>query len=171
MTGLHRRALDAAQPAVGRDVEAWCSKCAQAMEHVIVAMVGTQIVQVRCKTCVGTHKYKTTTEVAAAAPKAATKAAAKSATKGTTKAAGATPARTSKPPVESPELRAAKSLWQRKMAVLDRAHATSYAASLQPHAGQLVDHATFGYGIVESTTGGKAKCLFEQGYKVLIVCR
>ncbi len=169
MTGIHRRALDTALPAVGRDVEAWCAKCGLALEHVIVAMVGQTVVQVRCRTCGGTHKYKSTRELAEAAPARASRAAAAD-SPGSSKRAPAA-AKAPKVVAESPEVRAARTLWQRKMAAADRARATPYAASLQPLLGQLVDHATFGYGIVEQTMEGKAQFLFEQGYKVLIVGR
>jgi len=167
MTGIHRRALDTALPAVGRDVEAWCAKCGFALEHVIVAMVGQTVVQVRCRTCGGTHKYKSTREVAAAAAKAGRQPGA-----GEAKAPRAPAAsKAAKVPQESAEVRAARALWQRKMATADRARATRYAASIQPMLGELVDHAAFGFGIVEQTMDGKAQFLFEQGYKVLITGR
>ena len=178
MPGIHRRALATAQPAVGRDAEAWCAKCGFALEHMIVAMVGTQIVQVRCRTCGGTHKYKTNREVAeagaspAAARKAARAEAGAAKSPGAAKTPGAPKApRAPKPAVESAEARSARLLWQRKMALLDRARATPYAISIVPMLGELLDHATFGFGIVEHAVDGKIQVLFEQGYKVLIFGR
>ncbi len=169
MTGIHRRALDTALPAVGRDVEAWCAKCGLALEHVIVAMVGQTVVQVRCRTCGGTHKYKSTREVATAAP--ARPGRADSTESASRQKRAVASAKTAKVAQESAESRAARTLWQRRMAAADRARATPYAATIQPLLGELVDHSVFGYGIVEQTLEGKAQFLFEQGYKVLVVGR
>ncbi len=161
MTGIHRLARDATQPAVGRDVEAWCSKCGRVLEHIIVAMVGLEVVQVRCRTCAGTHKYKTAREVAKASAEPKRERAPKS-----TKTRAAAAAK------EDPiEIRAARLVWQRSMAQLDRAKATGYAPTLHPEPGLLLDHATFGFGIVESVGIGKARVLFENGYKLLAVGR
>ncbi len=160
MTGIHRLARDATQPAVGRDVEAWCSKCGRVLEHIIVAMVGLEVVQVRCRTCSGTHKYKTAREVAKASAEPKRERAPRTAT-----------ARSVAPKEDPVEVRAARLVWQRSMAQLDRATAAAYAPALQPEIGQLLDHKTFGYGIVEHVGDGKARVLFETGYKLLAVGR
>jgi hypothetical protein len=167
MSGPHRRRPEDTLPAVGRDIEAWCSKCARAMEHVILAMAGHQILQVRCRTCGGTHRFKTTAEVAqgsapkrkavAAAPRPATTSAARTAAP--------------RPAAEPLELRAARELWRRWMAERDRATAVRYHIGLSPTTGTLLDHGQFGYGVVESLLDGKARVLFEDGYRILVIGR
>ncbi len=163
MTGIHRLSAADVQPAVGRDVEAWCAKCAQALEHVIVAMVGLQIVQVRCRECSGVHKFKSTKEAAAPATVRKPKAA-----KSDTPAERSKPMMVTAPRPDPPDVRAAKVLWQRRIAAHDRAKAIAYTAAWVAHAGQLVDHKSFGYGIVEKVMDGKAQLLFEAGYKILV---
>lgn len=45
--------------AVGRDVEAYCSKCEGPREHRILAMTGDEPKQVLCLTCQTRHNYRT----------------------------------------------------------------------------------------------------------------
>jgi len=42
----------------GSDIDAMCSRCKTLSGHVIVAMVGTAIVKVKCNTCGSEHKFK-----------------------------------------------------------------------------------------------------------------
>lgn len=42
---------------VGRDCDAWCSKCKLDLAHTIVAMVGGRPKQVKCNTCGTWHAY------------------------------------------------------------------------------------------------------------------
>lgn len=42
----------------GEDVEARCGKCKDIRTHAIVAMNGTQIARVRCRTCQSEHNYR-----------------------------------------------------------------------------------------------------------------
>lgn len=161
MPEVHRLSRSAAQPAAGRDVEAWCSRCDRVQEHVILAMVGDQIAQVRCHTCNATHKYKSGTQAAAAPRSSVPKAAAPrtTAAKAPNKAAAQ----------ESD--RGLRAQWNRKMAQLDRGKAVPYTAALAPVVGQLVDHRSFGYGIVDALQDGKAQFLFEDGYRLLVTNR
>lgn len=177
MTGLHRLERSSTQPAVGRDVEAWCSKCGRAMEHTIVAMVGIEVVQVRCRTCGGTHKYKTLREAAragASEPRSSVRSAdeqdAEPRAEKAARSSAAAP-RAAKPKAEAPEARAARLIYARLMAQRDRSGATPYAISLEPAAGQLLEHKQFGYGIVDEVMADKARILFEDGYRTLIIGR
>lgn len=166
MSGPHRLSRHDTLPAVGRDTEAWCGKCGRTLDHVIVAMVGREVVQVRCRTCGGTHRYKHASDVAAGG-------AARRRTSGDSAARPAAAAKTTAPKstVEPAELRAARELWRRQMAVRDRATAVRYHTALAPAAGTLLDHAQFGYGLVDTLLDGKARVLFEDGYRILVVGR
>lgn len=161
MTGIHRLAREATRPAVGRDVEAWCGKCARVLDHVITAMVGLEVVQVRCQTCQGTHKFKTARDAAAAAaePK-----------KVRIRAPGE-PKPDAKPKADPVEVRAARLAWTRSMAARDRASATAYSPSVTAELGLMLDHKQFGYGFVDTIMDGKCRVLFEDGFRVLVTGR
>lgn len=169
MTGLHRLERSSTEPAVGRDVEAWCAKCGRAMEHTIVAMVGIEVIQVRCRTCGGTHKYKTVREVARA--EAEPRAASEGRTEKTRASGEKAPRAAAKPKAEPTEVRAARVVYQRLMAQRDRDSAVAYAVTLEPTAGQVVDHKQFGYGVVDEVLLNKARILFADGYRTLVVGR
>lgn len=57
-----------ATPAVGKDIDAFCSKCDMVLNHVIEAKVGDTVKRVKCLTCNTAHAYKSAAK-AAAAPK------------------------------------------------------------------------------------------------------
>ena len=42
----------------GLEVDAQCTKCKLLLAHIIIAMDGTQIAKVECKTCHSVHKYR-----------------------------------------------------------------------------------------------------------------
>jgi hypothetical protein len=166
---LHRLSRNSAQPAVGRDVEAWCQPCGMALTHTIMAMVGLEIAKVKCNTCGAEHKYKSLreAEVIAKTPKAPKEPKEpkerKPAKKAVEKAAKVT---------DSPDAnRSVRLLYQRAMADRDRAQAVGYIATMTPRPGQLVDHKLFGFGIVDAVFEGKSRFLFEAGYKVLVTGR
>jgi len=156
MTNLHRLSRDAAQPNVGRDVEAFCTPCALALTHTILAMVGREIAKVKCNTCGAEHKYRSAREAASAA---AAPAKGKRAPTARAKAAQAAAGNTT------------RVLFQRAMADRDRADAIAYTPALAVKPGMLVDHRTFGHGIVDAVYEGKSRLLFEDGYKILVTGR
>lgn len=45
----------------GSDVDAMCTRCKALSGHIIVAMVGTTIVKVKCNTCGSEHRFKPVT--------------------------------------------------------------------------------------------------------------
>lgn len=146
------------------------------MEHTIVAMVGIEVVQVRCRTCGGTHKYKTLREAARATPSEPRTAAramddSDVEDRGERSARGAAAPRPAKPKAEAPEARAARLMYARQMAQRDLSTAVAYTVRIEPAAGQLIEHKQFGYGIVEEVMTDKARILFEDGYRTLIIAR
>ena len=42
----------------GMELDAYCTKCKIVLAHVIVAMNGTRVARVQCKTCDGLHAYR-----------------------------------------------------------------------------------------------------------------
>lgn len=176
MSTPHRMTRRDTEPAVGRDIEAWCGsvKCNRLQEHTIMAMVGLQIVQVRCKICGGTHKFKSAREAvestskprassssgttSSAQPKAARSSSASSAPAGPSKAAIAA-------------ANAAQVMWQRALRERSIHNPAPYSPSLQPKQGEVISHPTFGLGVVEGLVDGKAKILFATGVRLLVVGR
>ncbi len=162
---LHRKTAADARPSVGRDCDAWCSRCNMALEHTIIAMVGLEIVRVKCNTCNSEHKYKSAREAALGAERTPT-------TKAKSKAATAASAPRPRSAVSAPPpSNASRLLWTRSMGDRDRAKALAYTPALVASPGSLIDHKQFGYGIVDAVIDGKSRVLFEDGYKVLVTGR
>lgn len=154
---LHRLRKSDTVPAVGRDIDAWCTRCKLDLGHVITAMSGDTVVQVRCNTCGSVHRYKDP----AAADRAATRRVAQTTGAGARRAATAAAARPN----------AHRIRYEKLMAERDRSSATRYHPTISLRDGDLLDHARFGYGIVESVDGGKARVMFEDGERTLVVDR
>lgn len=134
-------------PKVGGDTLSWCGKCRLELAHVIVAMVDKKPARVQCKTCKAQHGYK---RVGGAEPAA----------KRTPRAASAEPKKTT--------VRAAV-YWEEKVAKLSAKVPRRYAVNERFDATDLVEHPTFGLGVVESVRGdGKIVVLFRDGEKTLI---
>lgn len=177
MSTSHRMTRRDTEPAVGRDIEAWCgsAKCNRLQEHTIMAMVGLQIVQVRCKICGGTHKFKSAREaVEATSRPRATSASSSEAAAPRPKspkpaASGGTAAGPSKAQVAAAN--AAQVLWQRAMRERKTYNPLPYAPTLQPKPGDVIQHPSFGLGLVEGLLDGKAKILFATGVRLLVVGR
>lgn len=152
MTGIHRLSKQDVAPGVGRDMDAHCTRCKMLLNHTIVAMVGTTVVQVRCNTCGGTHKFKD------AAPKPPTEATRRQrVARAATATAGA--------------LEVARRRFQRRLEEYDTSTAIDYTPRLRPEPGQLMRHAKFGLGIVQAVAADKATVQFEEGDKLLVVGR
>jgi hypothetical protein len=177
MPTLHRLSRADARPGVGRDCDAWCAKCKRETTHTIAAMVGIEVVKVHCKTCGADHKYKSAREVVQTAKAAASEEA--------VDASGETPRKAAKPArpraasggvkrAEALALAQARHLkvqWTKAIGDLDRGRAVPYAASMTVAPGQLVDHKTFGCGVVDAVLEGKSRFLFEDGYRTLVTGR
>jgi hypothetical protein len=135
-----------ATQAVGEDIEALCGKCGQVW-HVVMAKVGTRIAKVVCKRCHGQHLYRTETPDG---PVLGDRAV----TSGTRKTA-----RTRTPEVPEPP----------PIPPFDPSKPPrAYAATGSFVAGDRVNHATFGTGVVTGSPGaGKVEVAFPAGRRVL----
>lgn len=123
----------------GDPIEARCTKCRKNTNHIIVAMAEEVPVKVQCNTCSGQHKYKPPT-----APK---KAAAR---------------RTVDPKI------AERKEWEELMPSMEGKQKTEYSMTTAFKVGSLMNHPTFGVGIVQSSGGPrKIKVLFEDGLKTM----
>jgi len=125
----------------GQEVLSLCGKCKLALAHVIIAMKKNgSIGKCECKTCGAVHLYRDPDKP---------------------KKARATKTRISKK--ESPEV-----TWNRAIAEASQP-AKPYAMTAEFAMGDLIDHPTFGKGVVEELIGhNKIKIVFETSTKLLI---
>jgi len=134
-------------PRVGGDIDAACTKCKMTLGHTILAMVGSKPARVRCNTCQGEHKYK-----APPSPGAEPKVAK---AKGKAKARGKTDVTS----------------WEALMQGKDLARARRYGTKERFSEGEVLQHATFGMGIVREVRIDKLTVVFNTGTKTLVHAR
>src|SRR6266540_1275137 len=131
-------------------IEAKCTRCKAVYNHTIVAMVGKVVVRVQCNTCGGAHNYHAPKE-----EKAATSRVARTPSPG---GAG----RAKKDPAAS-----ARAQWQEIAQAKDMTAGISYDINRKYRLNDLVQHPTFGPGIVMAVKGNKMDILFQDGVKLL----
>jgi len=131
----------------GDEIDSRCLKCKDVTNHIIVAMVKTEVAKVECNVCGARHKYR--------APKAE-----KTPKKKSTKKAKST--RTSKEAKNA-------ALFFELTEGLDQNNAITYAMTQTFQEGDLLKHSVFGLGFVTNTIKpNKIEVIFEQYSKVLI---
>jgi len=129
---------------VGGDVDAYCTKCRMMLGHTIVAMVGDRIARVRCNTCMGDHAFR--------ANPPGTK-------KERSRGEGArAPARAR---VETLPFEA---IFEGR----DAAAARRYSPRERYVEGDVLEHPTFGLGLVTAVREDKIDATFKPGVKTLI---
>ena len=139
----------------GGDIDTYCSKCKLALAHVIIAMDGQRVLRVECKTCKGVHMFR----------KDAQNASGTVTRRASPKAAG-TPARSRSKTAIGP------TDYDKVMRGHDVSRAQRYRATLQYHEGDVLDHVTFGIGMVTRLLAdAKIEVVFPLGTKVLVHSR
>jgi hypothetical protein len=136
---------------VGGEVDSFCTRCKMLLGHTILAMVGTKIARVRCNTCGGDHVHRgapgtTDKPTAAARAKAA----------GTSRATKASAA--DKVVISFEEQLSGK----------DIANAPRYSPKDTYKVDQVVQHPTFGLGLVTGVRGDKVDIAFKSEAKTLV---
>jgi hypothetical protein len=128
----------------GSPIDSHCLKCKELTSHTVIAMDGERVLKVQCKLCGGRHALRPNAP-AAARPRAARKPA----------------AATKKVATMSQE-------WEKQMVKADSGRALPYGMDKSFERGDLIDHAHFGMGIVQTTQRpDKMEVLFEQGVKLM----
>lgn len=125
----------------GGDVDSYCTKCKLKLEHIVVAMVGDNVVKVKCKTCGGIHGFKNTP---VARSRATVKNSASSRPFAQTQAAWEKAVETA----QGPEL--------------------AYEMVRSYHSGDLIVHGVFGKGVVQKTFFKKCSVLFRDKERMLV---
>lgn len=131
-------------PRVGGDIDAFCTRCKMQLGHTILAMLGEKPARVRCNTCQGEHNYRH----APASPK-----------KGSWEPREVRERREAKPTITS---------WEALIAQKDMARARRYSARERYQTDELLDHPTFGIGLIQEVRGDKMQVAFKADTKTLV---
>lgn len=129
---------------VSDPIEARCTKCRDITNHIIVAMVEEKPARVKCNTCGGEHNYrKPRATVAAGTRKPSTRA-------------------------KADPRDAERKEWETLRPDMDSSRAVAYSMDVQVKVNNLINHPTFGLGLVQLVVGDrKVEVLFEDGKKVM----
>lgn len=123
---------------VGGEVDAFCTRCKLQLTHTILAMVGSKIARVRCNTCGGDHAFRST------------------------------PTRTRTPsPTRASHERVVIS-YEQQLAGKDISQAARYSPKEAYAVDQLIEHPTFGLGIVTAVREDKVDIAFKAAQKTLV---
>lgn len=147
---------------VAQDIWCWSTKEKAYTWHVVVNHDAKGFVdRVQCKVSKSIHKYKKMAAKAATAPKTASKTGAKTATRKPSTAGTARAAAAAKSSA------ALEDLWFRGVKKWGEKPVPKYdpKATYQPD--EVVEHATFGKGVVQKRRDSKIDVLFREGAKVL----
>jgi len=135
----------ATAPRVGGDIDAWCTRCRMNLGHTILALVGSRPARVRCNTCQGEHNYR--------------KDGSNGPRKGSWEPREARERREAKPSVTS---------WEALLAGKDLSRARRYSAKETYAAEELIQHPSFGIGLVQEVRGDKIQVAFKADVKTLV---
>ncbi len=127
---------------VGGPISSSCGKCKAVTRHVIISVVGGRAAKVQCTACQGFHNYRD--------PSAASQAGRPDGTKG-------------KPPARTLEEE-----WLAQMKGRDPKLAVPYGQGSRPQTHDLVEHPSFGFGLVlKVIPPNKVELLFRDGVRLL----
>jgi hypothetical protein len=126
--------------AAGKNIESYCGKCKLNLDHTIMAMEGEAIAKVRCKTCGASHKFRD--------PLAAQKIRKPRAKKG----AG--------------ETATAELVWAAGLAEA-KGKERDYSMTSKYRIGDIVNHHTFGKGVVMKLYSNKCDMLFKDKERLM----
>jgi hypothetical protein len=138
------------------EVLAYCGTCKMDLMAVVVAKVGEKIAKVQCKTCKKERAYK--------APKGITEPGAEPPAKA--------PGRKRAAATEAPKTVPVEAEWQRLMGESAGKARVKYSPKAKLNLGDVVDHPTFGEGVVMRISyPNKAEIIFKTDMKLLIHSR
>jgi len=130
---------------VGGDIDAWCTRCKMSLGHTILAMVGGRPARVRCNTCQGEHNFRGD--------------------------GAAEPRKGSWEPRETRERKQAKASvtsWEALLSGKDLARARKYSAKEKYAPDEVIQHPSFGIGLVQEVRGDKIQVAFKADVKTLV---
>jgi hypothetical protein len=139
---------------VGGEVDAFCTRCRLTLAHTILAMVGTKIARVRCNTCNGDHVYRSapgTTDKPSASSRASS---------------GGTSTRATRARATAEEKIIIS--FEEQLAGKDIANAPRYSPKDTYKVDQVIQHPTFGLGLVTAVRDNKVDITFKSERKTLV---
>ncbi|SEK81242.1 hypothetical protein SAMN05444354_102414 [Stigmatella aurantiaca] len=139
---------------VGGEVDALCTRCKLTLAHTILAMVGPKIVRVRCNTCGGDHAYRS----APGTTDRPTPAARSSSSSSASRSSSSRAEKAEKVVISFEEQLAGK----------DIANAPKYSPKDTYRLDQVIQHPTFGLGLVTVVRGDKVDIVFKSETKTLV---
>lgn len=129
---------------VGRSCDSWCTRCRAVTEHTIIAMVGKLPKRVQCTSCDGQHNYRD--------PAGSSSRSRSNSVRGRSRS------------------RASVSSWQARVTEKANSGADSrnYSTEATFTEGDILEHPTFGLGVVDKVLPGeKIQVLFSSGVRLL----
>ena len=122
----------------GENIASYCTKCKLVLDHAIIAMEGEAIAKVKCKTCGSAHKYRSSAAVKPARS-----------------------ARKKEDPVKSAEM-----MWESCIAEA-KGKERMYDIAGKYRVGDIIDHRTFGKGVVRKIYVQKVDVLFRDKERLM----
>jgi hypothetical protein len=122
----------------GENIASYCTKCNLSLDHVIVAMIGETIAKVQCKTCGSKHKFRNPAD----------------------------PPKVRAPRAKKESQTDAAAEWEAGIA-LAKGKEHIYSMSTKYRIGDIVEHQTFGKGIVRKLYVNKCDVLFKDKERLM----
>ncbi len=122
----------------GENIASFCTKCKLVLDHAIIAMDGEAIAKVKCKTCGSAHKYRSSAAVKLARS-----------------------ARKKEDPIKSAEM-----MWESCIAEA-KGKERMYDIAGKYRVGDIIDHRTFGKGVVRKIYVQKVDVLFRDKERLM----
>jgi hypothetical protein len=135
---------------VGGEIDAFCGRCELDLAHTIVAMVGLRVVKVKCNTCGNDHQYRGEQPLLKSQSSASAKKRAPSPSSSA-----------------APKASQAAVVWEDQFKGKDISRARKYSIRESYAVDDVIDHPTFGIGLVVAVRQDKIDVSFKQGEKVL----
>ncbi len=137
--------------AVGQEIVCLCSSCKMELRHVIVAHKSGNsgpVAKVRCNTCGKIHAYRSTPQE---------------------KTGGVIQAKREVKPREKTVVIPIEVEWREQLKSREGSPSLPYTPSKDFKVGDVIDHPTFGCGVVKSLKdGNKFEALFQRDVKILM---
>jgi hypothetical protein len=124
----------------GQNIDSYCGKCKQSSEHTIMALDNETVSKVRCRSCGSTHKFKSPADAAKVRKPRKKQCAGEGA--------------------------AAEIVWAAALAKA-KGDGCDYRMAAHYRIGDIVNHQTFGKGIVLKLYVNKCGMLFKDGERLM----
>ena len=137
---------------VGGEVDAFCTRCKMTLAHTILAMVGQTIARVQCNTCGGQHAFRS-------APGSST-----SRSRSSSSSSGSTATRAAS---REPAVKTVIG-FEDQLKGKDLTRARKYSIKDTYVVDEVIDHPTFGFGLVKVVRADKVDVAFKASERTLV---